>query len=215
MKLLLVLFLALVVNIGMFVLMDSMVSTGAVRTVDIVDVQPIEFVRTPVDEETRTRDRRTPPPPAPREIVRPQAQVTDIAQRASNLEALSPAFEIASLLGEGGGVDIGQNLLGAAAGDFDVMMANDLVPVSMLPPQYPSSARMRNVEGWVDVIFIVSERGNVEQAWVVESEPPDIFDQAALDAALRWRFRPVTENGEPVSAERIIRINFTMDRGSR
>lgn len=212
MRLMLILLLAIGLNLGLFLIMDSMVSTGSMRTVELMDVEPVEFVRTVVDEETRSRDRRTPPPPKPREIARPQAQVTDIAQRATALD-VSSSYEISSLLGEGGGAAIAQNVLASSVGDFDVLMANDLVPISMLPPQFPPAARARGIEGWVDVIFVVSTRGDVEEAWVVESEPPEMFDQAAIDAAMRWRFRPVTENGEAVPAERIIRINFSLERG--
>ena len=201
----------LLVIVLLALLMDNMVSRDSLRVVELMDVQPIEFVRAPVDEETRTRDRRSAPPPKPREIDRPQAQVTDLAQRATALSNISQDHELASMLGEDGGIALSQSLVGSGANDFGDLMANDLVPVSMLPPQYPPSARQRNVEGWVDVIFVVSTSGNVEQAWVVEADPPAVFDQAAIDAALRWRFRPVVEDGEPVSVERIIRINFDMD----
>lgn len=212
MKLLVTFLVALGLNLAMFMLMDNMVSTDVGRVVDVVDVQNIEFLRTAMDEETRTRDRRTPAPPKPREIQRPQAQVTDIAERATALENFTPAFEIAGLLGQGSGVDIGQTLIGGGGADqLNIQMANDLVPISMLPPQYPPSARVRNIEGWVDVLFRVSARGNVEEAWVVDAMPADVFDQAAIDAALRWRFRPVTEAGQAVSAERMIRINFNLE----
>jgi len=210
-RLVVILALALSLNIGLFLLMDNMVGRESVRVVDLMDVQPIEFIRTPIEEETRTRDRRSSPPPKPREIDRPQAQVTDIAQRATALNNFSQDYEIEGLLGESGGIALGQGLVGSNDNDFSDLMANDLVPVSMLPPQYPPSARQRNIEGWVDVIFVVSTSGSVEQAWVVEADPAAVFDQAAIDAALRWRFRPVTEAGEPVSVERIIRINFSLD----
>lgn len=213
MKAVLILLFAISVNFGMFLIMDGMVTRDRVRVVDLMDAQLIEFVRTPMEEETRTKDRRSAPPPKPQEIERPRAQVTNIAERASALPTFSSAYEITSLLGEGAGVSIGQALIGnQGVNDLGIMMANDLIPLSMLPPQYPPNARARNVEGWVDVVFSIDTRGLVDDAWVVDSEPPEIFDRAATDATMRWRFRPMEEDGEPVAALRRIRVNFSLEQ---
>lgn len=208
--------LALAINFGMFILMDGMISQDRVRVVDLLDAEQIEFVRTPIEEETRTRDRRSAPPPKPQEIERPRAQVNNIAQRASALPSQVSNLSITSLLAEGGaGVAIGQTLVAGGGDDLNVMMADDLIPLSMLPPQYPPGARQQRVEGWVDVVFAVNERGLVSDAQVVESEPPGTFDQAATDAALRWRFRPVQVDGEAITVFRQIRINFSLEQSSQ
>jgi len=216
-KILLIIATALAVNLGMFLLMDNMVSQDRVRVVNLLDAQQIEFVRAPMEEETRSRDRRRPPPPKPQEIDRPQTEVTNIAERAASLPAQMSSLAISSLLAEGGaGVAIGRTLVGGgSASDLGVMMADDLIPLSMLPPQYPPSARQRQIEGWVDVIFTVNERGLVSDAYVVDSEPEEIFDRAATDAAMRWRFRPVAEDGKPTTVFRRIRINFSLQQSSR
>ena len=209
----LVVLAALGINFSMFLLMESMISQDRVRVVNLVDAEAIEFVRTPMEEELRTKDRRRPPPPKPQEIERPRADVTDIAQRANAFPAQA-AFDITSMLADGGaGVALGQTLAGGG-NDLNIMMADDLVPISMLPPQYPPSARARDIEGWVDIIFKVTERGTVSEVEVVESNPPQVFDRAAIDAAKRWRFRPVTEDGSPVAVYRIIRMNFNLETGS-
>ncbi len=89
-------------------------------------------------------------------------------------------------------------------------MASDLTPLSMLPPQYPPSAMMRGVEGWVEMVFIVTEEGGVEDPTVVESRPGTTFDAAAKAAALRWRFRPVIRDGQPTKIRARIRIDFEL-----
>jgi protein TonB len=81
----------------------------------------------------------------------------------------------------------------------------------MLPPQYPPSARIRRIEGWVDMLFTVNADGSVSDPMVLDSEPESIFDRAATDAALRWRFRPVTIDGEPVDTLAQILINFSLE----
>lgn len=214
MKTAIVTVLAVAINLGMFVLMDGMISQERVRIVDLMDAEQIEFIRSPIEEETRTRDRRSAPPPKPQEIERPRAQVSNIAQRASALPSQVSNLSITSLLADGGaGVAIGQTLIGGGGGsDLSLMMADDLIPLSMLPPQYPPGARQQRIEGWVDVVFTVDPRGLVSDAEVVESSPPEVFNQAALNAALRWRFRPVEVDGEAITVLRLIRINFSLEQ---
>jgi len=213
MKFLVSVTIAVAINLGLFLLMDSMVSRDTARVVNLIDTQPIEFLRTDMDEETRSRDRRTPPPPKPQEIQRLRADVQNIASRVSSLPTDVAAYEVTSLLGEGGGIALGRTLLEGSVGELDgleIMMADDLIPLSMLPPQYPPSARIRQIEGWVDLLFTVNSDGTVSDPVIVDAEPADIFDRAASDAALRWRFRPVTEDGEAIAVLAQIRINFSL-----
>lgn len=210
MKILIAIIVAVAINFGLFLLMDSMVSRENARVVNLIDTQPIEFIRTNMDEETRSRDRRTPPPPKPQEIQRPRADVQNIANRVSSLPTDVAAYQITSLLGEGGGVALGQTLVEGTGSGMTVMMADDLIPLTMLPPQYPSSARMRKIEGWVDMLFTVNADGSVSDPMILDAEPADIFDRAATDAALRWRFRPVTREGEAVATPAQIHINFSL-----
>jgi protein TonB len=212
-KLVLVTITAILINLGLFLLMDNMISRESTRVVNFINTQPIEFVRTSMDEETRSRDRRTPPPPKPQEIQRPRAEVQSIANRVSSLPTDVASYEVTSLLGEGGGIALGQTLIEGSVADMDIMMAEDLIPLTMLPPQYPPSARMRRIEGWVDVLFTVNADGSVSDPVVIDSEPPNVFDRAATDAALRWRFRPVTQGGEAIATLAQIHINFSLETG--
>ena len=79
---------------------------------------------------------------------------------------------------------------------------------------YPEAARTQGVEGVVRVRYDVDVTGTVVNARVVVAEPPDAFDQAALDFVLSWRFRPVEENGRPVVVEdNVSEIAFRLDDG--
>ena len=68
-----------------------------------------------------------------------------------------------------------------------MVMASDLTPLTMLPPQYPPAALMRGTEGWVKVAFLVTEEGLVSEATAIDAKPGGIFEDAATAAALRWR----------------------------
>ena len=69
---------ALAINLGLYLLMEGMISRDRVRVLDLFDAQTIEFVRAPIEDETRTKDRRRKPPPKPRDIKKPKAEVDEM-----------------------------------------------------------------------------------------------------------------------------------------
>lgn len=73
-----------------------------------------------------------------------------------------------------------------------------LTALKRTQPAYPASARRRNIEGWVQVQFVVNEHGRPEQIRVLAAKPKDTFDRSVLESVSRWRFRPGTVNGAAV-----------------
>ena len=65
-------------------------------------------------------------------------------------------------------------------------------------PAYPPSARRRNIEGWVQVQFIVNEQGQPEQIRILAAEPAGVFDSSVVNSISRWRFHPGTVKGAAV-----------------
>lgn len=55
-------------------------------------------------------------------------------------------------------------------------------------PRYPPSAASSGIEGFVEVSFMVTALGRVENAVVTAAEPPGVFEQTALAAISRWRY---------------------------
>ena len=72
--------------------------------------------------------------------------------------------------------------------------------VSGAGPVFPEAARAEGLEGSVTVRYDVDVEGVVRNARVVASEPPGVFDAAALAAVRSWRFNPPLRDGEPVAA---------------
>ena len=65
-------------------------------------------------------------------------------------------------------------------------------------PDYPPRALSRGLEGWVQVQFTITATGTVANAVVVNAEPKNIFDDAALKAIARWRYNPKVDGGVAV-----------------
>jgi TonB family protein len=78
--------------------------------------------------------------------------------------------------------------------------------ISTPDPQYPPHQKGRAT---VMVSTLVGEDGNPKDLQVVRSAGPD-FDQAALNAARQWRFKPPTCDGTPIQARINIEIVFNM-----
>ena len=86
----------------------------------------------------------------------------------------------------------------------------DIVPLVRIPPEYPSRAQQRGIEGWVLLEFTISPSGTVADPKVIDADPKGIFDDAALKAIARWKYNPKVENGVAVE-RRGIRIQLTFE----
>lgn len=101
-----------------------------------------------------------------------------------------------------------QRLASAKAGKFDqVYSISDLTIVRQVSPAYPRLAAKRELEGWVELEFTVTERGEVRESRVSGSSS-EVFDKSALAAINRWEFAPVIENGRPVPVRAAVRFAF-------
>ncbi len=89
---------------------------------------------------------------------------------------------------------------------------SELTPMFVVQPTYPLRATMREIEGYVIVQFSVREDGSVANPIVVESEPDLIFDESALAAISRFKFKPREVGGDPMQVDSVqLRFSFTLD----
>jgi TonB family protein len=79
------------------------------------------------------------------------------------------------------------------------------------PPRFPDVALEENIQGRVVIEFVVTKDGITTDEWVFESEPPDVFDETALEAISQYRFSPGTINGEAVDVRVKMPIAFSLD----
>ena len=55
----------------------------------------------------------------------------------------------------------------------------------------------------------VATDGSVDRLEVAESSGNRHLDRAAMEAVRRWRFSPAMRNGQPVSAQVVIPVDFS------
>ena len=99
---------------------------------------------------------------------------------------------------------------GEYAGPFDVF---DQAPVlvEFVTPEYPLIYREAGVEGTVSVRVLVGTDGRVTDAKVLSSDTAVDLEQAALEAAMKCRFRPAKQGPTPVKAHVMIPFVFRLD----
>jgi protein TonB len=87
-----------------------------------------------------------------------------------------------------------------------------LVVLSRVLPRYPPRAEARGIEGWVLLEITVTPAGTVSDAKVVDASPKEIFDQAALEAIRRWRFKPAFREGRTVAQRATLKLRFRLEK---
>ena len=95
--------------------------------------------------------------------------------------------------------------------DLEVVPVSQLTRINYVGPEYPRTARRRNITGSVEVLFTVTTDGRVRDLSVLKSEPAETFDEAALEAVEQWRFEPVIEGGVAVEKRAAVRLAFSLE----
>ena len=173
------------------------------RQVDVAQFKEatrIDFSRLRKDTEVQTkRDQkveRERPPPTP-EMPRMSLSMGGIE---NNVATLTPVVDARGAM---------TRMSMSAGSDRDV------IPLVRIAPDYPPRALSRGLEGWVKVQFTITPTGTVKDPIVVDAEPKQMFDEAALKAIARWRYNPRVEGGvavERVGVQTIIRFQLENEK---
>lgn len=174
----------------------------------------------------RVRPSVVPPPPPPEPARSPAAQPPASATPFLPTPQ-TPALDLPALEGLSDGPGLGElgldNLGFDAAWTIESRLPTpaaepapptepDQAPQITVVPDlarfYPHSARRRKLGGRSIVGVEVDARGRVQDAQVLESEPPGIFDDAALRAARSFTFEPARRGQEPVASNTRLELKW-------
>lgn len=86
----------------------------------------------------------------------------------------------------------------------------DAMPVALDPivPRYPSESNAASAGGKVTLRLLIDEAGVVKDVVVVESQPPEVFDESAQNALTSIRFKPAEKDGKPVGCQTVLSIVY-------
>lgn len=86
----------------------------------------------------------------------------------------------------------------------------DAMPVALDPivPRYPSGSDAAGDGGKVTLRLLIDASGVVKDLVVVETQPPEVFDESARDALSSIRFKSAEKDGKAVGCEMVISIVY-------
>lgn len=183
-------------------MMQGLISSGGSVLEEDDFGKLVDFVHVQQDDELNTKSRQPKKPPVPpQEPPKPEMAKPDFDRSASDMDI--------------GGLDLGADLnvdagLAGSGGD------GEYLPIVKVAPQYPRRAAQKGIEGYVVLEFTVSKLGTVIDPKVIEADPPNIFNRAAISAAKKFKYKPKIENGEAIAVTGIRNIiRFELDKSSK
>ncbi|MER2494206.1 energy transducer TonB [Catenovulum sediminis] len=192
--------LSVVTTFFIFYGMQSLIQSGEGALTEPPRGSVLDFVRVKKESAPEKKDRKPKKPPKPQEPP-PPMEAPQMEAPNPNANAISTDFgaDIEADVGLEGGLSL-------ESGD------GEYLPIVKVQPIYPRRAQQRGIEGYVIVEFTVSKLGTVVDPYVVEAEPENIFDTAALQAAQKFKYKPRVVNGEPVEVAGVQnRITFKIN----
>ena len=70
--------------------------------------------------------------------------------------------------------------------------------IKRIEPRYPSRARLRGYTDTVQIEFVVTDTGEVDDIVVVSAQSKPAFERAVVRAVSKWRYEPLLRDGVPV-----------------
>ncbi|BBO29113.1 protein TonB [Marisediminitalea aggregata] len=192
---------SLAITLGLFFLMQSLIKMGGSALTEPPKGSVLDFVRVKPEEQVQKKERKPRKPPKPEEQP-PQMDTPQMDSPSPDADGSGMSFSADvgdSMSLEGGG-------LALESGD------GEYLPIVKVSPVYPRRALQRGIEGFVIVEFTVTKQGAVKDVYVIEANPEGIFEQAAMDAAMKFKYKPRVVNGEATEVSGVQnRITFQID----
>ena len=186
------------VTFGLLFMMQLLIATGANALTEGENFRLGDFVRVERNEIIETKKEAPEKPPEPEDM--PEMPTPDMANNFDIAMAVSVSAPVIST-----GMSVGGVGFGITDGEY--------LPIVKVAPVYPARALNRGLEGYVIVEFTVTENGSTRDAFVVESTST-LFDRAAIEAALKFKYKPRVIDGVPVEVPGVRnRISFAIEAG--
>ena len=191
---------AVVITMGLLFLMQTMIETGEAVIQNVASARYVDFVRVPREERIETRAEK------PKKIMPEEMP-----------EMLDPRQQLEP---EQGGINIGYSMTRVSRDQIDITgligdfgaADGEYMPLVRVAPIYPQRARVRGIEGWVELEFTVTRMGTVTNIRVTASSNA-MFESTAVRALEKFKYRPRIVNGQPVEVTGVqYRIVFKLDR---
>lgn len=192
--------LAMSMTFVLFWGMQRLIAGGNEVMSEPVKGNVLDFIRLKKEEAVVKKERKVQKPAKPKEPP-PQMTTPPMQQSNPNASATKNSFvaDIQADTGLSGGLSLDSN-------------DGDYLPIVKVAAVYPRRAQSRGIEGFVVVEFTVTKTGAVTNPTVVQAEPEGVFDRAALDAVVKFKYKPRVVDGVAMSVAGVQnKISFEID----
>jgi len=192
--------LSVIVTLALLWSMQALIAGGKNVLTDAPRGNVLDFIRLKKEQQLVKKERKPHKPAKPKEPPPAMAQ-PKMQQSNPNVNAVNTGFSanIEADMSLSGGLSLG-------SGD------GDYLPIVKVAPIYPRRAQSRGIEGYAIVEFTVTTNGSVKDPVVVESKPEGVFDRAAMDAALKFKYKPRVVDGIAMAVSGVRnKISFQID----
>ena len=170
------------VTFALLFLMQLLIATGRGALTEASSFRITDFVRVERNEVIETVKPKPEKPPEPE--IPPEMPTPNNADTFDN--SMSVSLSAPSL---GADFNIGGIGFGVSDGEY--------LPIVKVAPVYPNRALTRGLEGNCILEFTVTSAGSVTDVMTVECTS-GLFERAATQAALKFKYKPRVIDGEPV-----------------
>ena len=184
------------ITILLLYVMQAVISSDKNPLNEAPEIRWIDFVRVLQDEAPEVIDLRPKPPPPVDEAPPDIPKQTFETDTSMGVDISSVQTNLDLDIGRGGFTPDGEYL-----------------PIVKVEPIYPRRALTRGLEGYVLLSFCVTTSGSVRDPFVVEEEPSSIFTRAAINAALKFKYKPKVVDGQEIEVCNVLnRLKFELEQ---
>ena len=186
------------VTLTLLFVMHLLIAYGEAALTKPRERHQLEFVRVKRNENIQADDIQPEKPPPPPEVPpdTPPQQNDDVNPDAISVNVSAPQPTSDLDIGGPGSMNV-------AEGDY--------LPIVRVAPVYPARALSRGIEGYVDMGFTVTTTGSVKDPVVLFSTS-SLFERAATQAVLKFKYKPRVVDGQPVDVPNVkTRITFKIE----
>jgi protein TonB len=192
--------MALIMTLLLLLGMQKLISGGNDVMTEPVKGNVLDFIRLKKEEPIVKKERKPQKPAKPKEPP-PPMDTPPMQQANPNSQGAKNEFvaDIQADAGLSGGLS-----LDSSDGDY--------LPIVKVAAVYPRRAQARGIQGFVVVEFVVTKTGAVKDPVVVSANPEGVFERAALDAVVKFKYKPRVVDGVAMEVTGVLnRITFEID----
>jgi len=192
------------ITFAMFWTMHLLIVGGRYMAEEGQTLATVDFVRLKKESDLETRERRKPPKPEPPKQPPPPKMKIDTPPPDNPPTPFAmPKLDLPTTVT--GGPFMGSYVAGDSSG------YGDLTPMVRIQPQYPRQAARDGIEGSVLFEITINPDGTVKSARVLKANPRNVFESAAMNAILKWKFKPKLVDGKGVESKGTQLMEFKLE----